>query len=527
MKIFGGYSPPESFWRSLHYFHAYRLLVAALFVVALVWLPQLVPFGGQNIDLAQWVTRAYLLAALIFFVLLRGWRPDFNLLLSIEVAFDVVCLTLLMNASGGSRSGFSYMLLVVVAGAGLVGQGRLTLFYAAMASVAVLLEQGHRMLSEGADLGDFTHVGIVSIGFFATAISARLLSKRVVANEELARARGVALENQLRINEQVIRDMQDGVLVVDRQGRVRQFNPPAEAICGGRIPPNPLLADFDPVLAARLDQWLGTGETEEVLRLQRSHRTLRVRYLPSGEGDSALVYLEDPERVQQQARQLKLAALGRLTANMAHEIRNPLAAISHAAELLKEGDDVAVHQRLVRIIGDNTQRLNRLVNDVLEVGRRDRAHQELIPLRSVAEALMDGIALVDPLARATVSIEIPEGLSVLFDRGHLDRILANLLGNALGHCSGSPGSVRLIAVLASSGRGIALEVSDDGPGIPSAQRAQVFEPFFTTRATGTGLGLYIARELAEANGAVLDLIDCAEGACFRLTIRLEGSGSGA
>jgi two-component system sensor histidine kinase PilS (NtrC family) len=391
----------------------------------------------------------------------------------------------------------------------------MTLFYAALASVAMLLEESWRALTREADTADFVRTGIISIAFFGTAIIARLLAQRVVANETLARERGRELNDQLRISERIIRDMEDGVLVVDGEGRVRMLNPRAETLLDIRVSEGAELATFSQELADRYKVW-GTQPVEmvEMLRQGDGH-LLRVRYLPSAEtGGHALLYLEDMERVQFQAQQLKLAALGRLTANMAHEIRNPLAAISHAAELLAEEDTDPLHLRLAHIIHDNTRRLNRLVTDVLELGRRDRAQPETLRWKVFLAGFLEEFALHD--ASAVGRVLVGEGdVELRFDRGHLYRVLWNLLGNALRHASAADGAVRLEA--RAGAMCVELHIIDDGPGVDEAQRNQVFEPFFTTHGAGTGLGLYIARELCEASGARLELLDEEPGAHFRIT----------
>jgi two-component system sensor histidine kinase PilS (NtrC family) len=378
-----------------------------------------------------------------------------------------------------------------------------------------LLEQGHRALLDGIEPGDFTHTGIISIGFFATAATARLLARRVVANEMLARRRGVELANQLEINQRVIRDMLDGVLVVDAEGNVSQYNPRAASLWECTPPSEARLEHFSPDLALRYQQWRRSmTEVIENMRVLRSGRMLRVRFLPAGETANALIYIEDMERVQAQAQQIKLAALGRLTANMAHEIRNPLAAISHAAELLVEGQEEATQSRLARIIDDNSQRLNRMVTDVMELGRRDRAQPELIRLHESIAALIEDMALVTLQARDIVVLECDATLKLRFDRSHFHRVLTNLIENALRYCSGRPGSVRIAAADAAATGMVVLQIGDDGPGIPAEARQHLFEPFFTTRSDGTGLGLYIARELCEANGGTLELRATDNGARF-------------
>jgi two-component system sensor histidine kinase PilS (NtrC family) len=393
----------------------------------------------------------------------------------------------------------------------------MTLFYAALASVAMLLEESWRALTLEADPADFVRTGIISIAFFGTAIIARLLAQRVVANETLARERGRELNDQLRISERIIRDMDGGVLVVDGEGRVRLLNPRAVALLDVRESDGAELAMLSRELADRYRVWSAQPvEIVEMLR-QEGGRLLRVRYLPAAEtGGHSLVYLEDMERVQSQAQQLKLAALGRLTANMAHEIRNPLAAISHAAELLAEEDTDPLRQRLARIIHDNTRRLDRLVTEVLELGRRDRAQPETLRWQSFLAGFLEELVLHDESAARRVIVG--EGdVELRFDRGHLYRVLWNLMENALRHASAASGAVRLQAKVAATANCVEFHIADDGPGVDEAQRNQVFEPFFTTHGAGTGLGLYIARELCEASGARLDLIDERPGAHFRVT----------
>lgn len=510
----------ESFWRSLWFFSIYRLSIALLFLAAALIFGDTISLGTQDPRLFGRTAAVYVLAGAAFLVSLLLRPRYFNLQLSLQVAADILALTMMMYASGGQKSGIAVLVLVVLAGAGLVGQGRMTLFYAALASVGMLLEESWRALTVEADPADFVRTGMICIAFFATAIIARLLSRRVVANEQLARERGRQLDDQLRISERIIRDMDDGVLVVDGDGRVRLQNPRAGILFGAQVADNEALAVLSPGLADCLQRWRQqSSEVVEMLR-EKSGRVLRVRYLPSPEGGgNSLIYLEDMERVQAQAQQLKLAALGRLTANMAHEIRNPLAAISHAAELLAEEEKEPLHQRLAGIVHDNAKRLNRLVTEVLELGRRDRAQPEVLRWSVFLGGFLDELALHDPSSARRVAV-VAGDAEFRFDRGHLYRVLWNLLVNGLRHASQADGAIRLAVSSAPETGMMDLLISDDGPGIEESSRGQVFEPFFTTHGTGTGLGLYIARELCEANGASLVLLESSPGAHFR--IRVEG-----
>lgn len=511
---------PVSVWASLHYFNIYRLIVASVFMLAGAFYPRTSGLGSQNLRLFVWTSLAYWLLAIVFYGALKKFRRGFNTLLTLQVSVDILAITLMMYASGGEKSGLAVMLLVVLAGAGLVGQGRLTLFFAALATVAVLFEQGARVLESGADLADFVQTGILCIGFFATAVSARLLARRVIANEELARRRGIDLANQLSVSERVIRDMQDGVMVVDSGEKVRQWNPQAEALLGVRPPAQPDLASFSVALAGEYRNFKGESkERMASLRVPGSGALLRARFVQAGENGDVLIYLEDMGRVQQQAQQIKLAALGRLTANIAHEIRNPLSAISHAAELQREENRPEGYARLSRIINDNARRLERLVRDVLELGRRDRASPEPIRLAGFLESFLEELAMHEQTDRAIFSLKAEAGAALLFDRTHLNQVLWNLLSNARRYCSGRPGAVRIEALERPSSGRVELHIIDDGAGVGEEARGKIFEPFFTTHGKGTGLGLYIARELCEANDAVLEWVGNEPGAHFRIVGR--------
>ena len=510
--------PNASYWGSLKYFSYYRIIVAGLFLAIILVSDGTLGIGSQHPKLFRTVSLIYLVGAFACVGVMLRWQHAFNLQLTLQVIFDITCLSLFLFASGGTKSGISMMLLVVLSGAGLVGQGRMTLFYAALATLFVLLEQSYRVLQYQGDISDFLRTGLTSIGFFGSAIAARLLAQRVIANEDLARHRGVELADQMRINERVIRDMQDGVLVIDNKGLIRQSNPQAAALLGLSGTSPTLLSISAPELAREIFARRNRdGGAEFVFNAPQSRQALRARLLPPGDRGYSLIYLEDIGRMQEQARQAKLAALGRLTANMAHEIRNPLAAISHAAELLSDEAGDGTTGRLTRIIGDNTQRLNRLVAEVMELGRRDRAVRETVNLSDFLQHLKEEYSVQSEGCATCIEIDAPVGQTVCFDRGHLHRVMTNLIDNALRFASKSPSAVTVHCRLNAGLDRVEIHVIDDGPGIGEQECLQIFEPFFTTCSSGTGLGLYIARELSEANGARLSFLDNAPGAHFCLS----------
>jgi two-component system sensor histidine kinase PilS (NtrC family) len=229
-----------------------------------------------------------------------------------------------------------------------------------------------------------------------------------------------------------------------------------------------------------------------------------------------VIVLEDMQRVQDQAQQVKLAALGRLTANIAHEVRNPLSSISYATELLREGQINPAQARLTQIILDNTARLNRIVQDVMQLNRRDRVQEEEIMLAQRLQSLIDEITQTLRLPQSLIEISVPNESKVVFDGGHFEQVIWNLCQNAVRYCCGDYGVIKLNASNSEEGK-VILDILDNGPGIDSDTELKLFEPFFTTESGGTGLGLYIARELCEANGATLNYRTRSEGgACFRI-----------
>jgi two-component system sensor histidine kinase PilS (NtrC family) len=346
----------------------------------------------------------------------------------------------------------------------------------------------------------------------------------VAANEHLARQRGRELATQTRVSQLVIGDMQDGVAVLDSDGRVVQHNPQAQRLLAADPLLGAQITRLLPGFAGRWRAWSAGGDraAESAARSAESFevrgRDIGLRLLDTGtDEDFSVLFIEDTTRTREQAQQLKLAALGRLTANIAHEIRNPLAAISHAAELLGEEKRLEDRSRLTRIIHDNTLRLERLVADVLQLNRRDRISGERLRIGPWLDAFLAEFVANEALPLDRFALDTGRDLWVEFDRDHLRQVMWNLLRNAVRYARPEPRSVRL--ALGAYADRVELSVIDNGPGVPGASQGQLFEPFFTTDSKGTGLGLYLARELCDANHAVLEYVDDRSGAHFRILMR--------
>jgi len=511
----------NNLWRPLSLFGLYRLTLGGLLLFVSAVFSEALSLSAFEQTWAFRICLLYIFLTLASLFSVRKKYPNFSLQLALQVGTDIAIITLLIYFSGGIQSNLGMLLLVSLAAVGLIARGRITLFYAAIASIAILLEHAYSVLTHEAEVAQFLQAGILSATYFAVGWLSHTLSKYALASEKLAFARGVDLSNMAEANRLMIQDMPDGVLVVDERGAVRQSNPSAERLLGRVFPQNQsnMLANFSPLLEAMFAAWRQNKALgQEILRLPATNRLVRVRFLPvQREGFwGAVIVLEDMQRQQEQAQQIKLAALGRLTANIAHEVRNPLSSISYAAELLKEGQQDPAQIRLSQIILDNSARLNRIVEDVMQLNRRDRVTTETLDLTLRLPGFIEEVCQTKHLANELIQLTMPAECNVDFDRGHLDQVLWNLCHNALNYCQNKAESV-LLRLSGISGRRFMLEVLDDGPGITTEAAQKLFEPFFTTHSGGTGLGLYIARELCEANGAILQYRSRPEGgACFRI-----------
>src|SRR3990172_7403005 len=339
--------PPVDFWRPLLYFNLYRLTLADFFVLLSGVFGSALSLGAYHLMLFFAASVAYLAAVIVSFVLLRLRWPRITLQLAGQIGGDIAGLTVLSYASGGIQSNIGLLLLVSLAAAGMISRGKITLLFAALASIAALLEHSYDVLYDDAVVAQYVQVGLLCVSYFAVAWLAHTLAKYAVESQQLAQRRGHDLASLSEANILVMRDMQDGVLVVDDQGAIMQMNPGAERLLRRSVSPGSLLSATFPVLFGQYAMWKQTGSVSQGTLQLGAGAQVRLRFvsIERGAAHGVVIFLEDMQRVQAEAQQIKLAALGRLTANIAHEVRNPLSAISYATELLREENTDAGQQR--------------------------------------------------------------------------------------------------------------------------------------------------------------------------------------
>ncbi len=498
-----------SYRRSLQSFALAGLAVAA---VLLGYAPVMHGFGGldSSFDAALFVplSAAYLAGALAFVAASAVGRLPPRGLAIAQVAFDVAMLTALMHAAGGLRSGLAILLLLPNAGAAALLGMRVGLFFAAVSALALLLETAWRSLR--ADVGDgaFLQAGLAGAALLATAAFVGWLAEQLARQERLSWRRGEDLRNQLAVTEAVIGELPEGIVVLDPLGAPRAINQSARGMLGGDAPGvrEVPAASFVAVRAALglVDAATPIESGELAVPIAGGGvRRLRARRVgvPAG-GADLVVVLEDLGRLEALAQQMKLASMGRLSASIAHEIRNPLSAIRHANGLLAEQIDAPRLRRLASIVEDNSLRIDRIIEDVLSIARRAPATPGPIPVGPFVARVADELIAQTGADPGRIECRIGGDVPIWFDAGHLRQVLLNLVGNAMRHASGAPGAVRVEWGPQAAGPW-ALVVADDGPGVAPAARPHLFEPFFTTETRGTGLGLHLARELCTANGATI------------------------
>ena len=457
------------------------------------------------------------------------------------IGVDLVCFLALHVLAPGTSLNYVALLVLPVLMAGVLTPRRMALATAAAVTLALLVAAWLTVVNGEQSTLLMTQAALAGTGFFVITILANELAGRLAREELSARGSLEMARQQAQLNRLVIEEMQDGVLVVDRRGRVRAANPSARRLLAptGMSRPAPFqlrgVAAWDALVKA-VERAFGEATWPEAGRdvvlifepaapgVSGGQRTLRARVRftrkrePQAIEEFCVLFLEDVRNMQARSRQEKLAAMGRVSAGIAHEIRNPLAAISQANALLAEDATDAGQRQLTRMVSDNVERLKRIVDDVMEVAPGATPDVRVIDATALVGTICSewarsaGVMLGE---QSALRVDLPQmAVGVWFDAEHLRRVLVNLLDNAYRHASRAPGAVHLRLDSRHESQAF-LSVASDGPPIPPDVEPYLFEPFFSTRSRGTGLGLYICRELCERYGATIDYRLRAEGIAQR------------
>ena len=520
---------PDLSWRVLVTLNTFRLLLAftllGLFLVSSD--PRL--FGDRYPTVFAATVVGYLVfASLTAFSLRQRWVPILGLSVT-QLIVDIVAITVLMHSSGGISSGLGGMLVVFIGAGSLVLPNRYPAVLAAMATFSILGEQLFSQLQGLGDAVNYPAAGVLSAIIFALALAAHPLATRIQASEALARKFGVDLKNISELNEYIVQHLRESIIVVDHDDTLRLINSSAMRLLGtDQSTAGESLQQAFPDLYNYLGRWRDdrslSSHPEFTLITEGDSIRIVAHLAPLGKdaprAGPVLVFLEDVSIMNERVQQSKLASLGRLSASIAHEIRNPVGAMSHAAQLLRESPGLTEDDgRLTEIIQTHSSRVSHIIDNVLQLSRRESSRPELLLLNDWLDDFADEFVRTHELQEGEFSIAgVAPHLEVRMDRGHLRQILWNLCDNAVKYASETGGiMVELQAGrLPNQGRPF-VEVLDRGLGVDAELAEQMFEPFFTARSGGTGLGLYISRELCELNRATLVYLDRpGGGSIFRI-----------
>jgi two-component system sensor histidine kinase PilS (NtrC family) len=500
-------------WRVIGLVSLYRLLLPPV-LLAMQFL------GGQGSLLAA--HRGLFLSACIAYfsvgvLLVVARRLSLHSLRGVALlntCVDAAAISLILYTSGGVASGLGILLVLPVGAMAVLAEHRDAFLIAAMSALGILLQQIFVYAAGVAPASDFTTAGVIGVVLFAIALSAWPFANRLRESEALVRRQEIDLANLAQLSQYIVQHLRESILVVDAQDRVRLINESAAQMLGDRSAfPGALLGEASPRLLYLLETWrqrdAGAAEPPPTFTAADGARVIRPHFAPLGDSNPApiLVFLEDTSLIAEKVQQSKLAALGRLSASIAHEIRNPVGAMSHAGQLLAESPHLASEdKRLTEIICSNSARVSTIINNVLHLSQRGEAHRERLSLRGWIEEFRDEFCATMQLSEEQLAIVGSDAqLEVRVDASQLRQVVWNLCDNVLRHAASAardaPLEIRYGRL--SPGSRPYLEIADRGPGVSAENVERIFEPFFTSGHGGSGLGLFLARELAQTNGATL------------------------
>jgi two-component system, NtrC family, sensor histidine kinase PilS len=517
-----GYGMPASqAWQLLNVYYIYRFILACSFALLFFFRVGPALLGAFDKHVYAYSSVVYLALTFILGIFIFWRFLGYSILVQILIFTDIILLTLLMHASGGISSGVGILLAVSIAGGGLLIGGRCALVFAAIASMAILAAEVYADQNNLFRQTNYTYAGMLGASYFAIALLSVVLARRSEQMLQLANRQQHTITQLEELNQYIIQHLQSGIIIVDEQELIHVANQAALRLMNLHFIPHKLRGFSDGISQA-FQFWLTAPEQNIVMLRLSGDAEIQCRFiaLPTYQQAFFMIILEDIALYNQRLQQSKLASLGRLTASIAHEIRNPLGAISHAGQLLSEcpqltGQDL----RLTNIIQTNSGRVNQIIEDILSLSKRKDSAREKIELTDWTKDYLDNYVSEQPDAKDKFELSPSDKpLWGFIDPGHLKQIMDNICQNALRY--GYPERGAILIRLQGSGYGPCLEVIDNGPGISPEHLKQLFEPFFTTSNKGTGLGLYISRELAELNQAKLSYyLTDEKRSCFRLCLK--------
>jgi two-component system, NtrC family, sensor histidine kinase PilS len=509
-------APSDLAWRVIGLLNLYRVLVPLVLVsMQLLAGPQWTPVAARP-SMFMSACVAYFTAGVLLIIARRLEWASLRIVALVNASVDSAAIALILYAGGGISSGLGILLVLPVAALAVLADHRDAFLIAAVAALGVLVQQVFVALADNTPTTDYTAAGVLGVVLFGIALSLWPVANRLRESEALVRKQELDLADLAHLSQYIVQHLRESILVIDPQDRIRLINESAAQMLGDdKAYPDVLIGEACPQLLYLLETWRQSSsnvaafpDTDPTFVSADGGRVIRAHFAPLGAASPTpvIVFLEDTSLLAERVQQSKLAALGRLSASIAHEIRNPVGAMSHAGQLLAESANVSAEdRRLTEIIRNNADRVSAIINNVLRLSKREETQVERLLLQPWCEEFHEEFCETMQLPPERVRVSgLAAGIEVSADPSQLRQIVWNLCENALKHgVQRSPDQVVEIRYgrMNPTARPF-LEIADRGPGVAAEHSERIFEPFFSG-GRGTGLGLFLARELAQTNGATL------------------------
>lgn len=514
-------SPEDKQNRMLFVYNIYR-------IISIVILIAMYLFGIKSQSSAEYfiyVLIPYVLFAGLSFIFGQRHWMKFETQALVSGIIDVISISIMLIIIGDLYISYGILLNITIAYLSIMIPGRIAIFFASLATCLLLfgilmgfLEGSHH------DITVFFYSGVYGAGFFATSLTAWYLANRVSISERLALVRTEELASMQKINEYIVDRLQSGIIYADENKHIKLMNTAAKKFFNVKKNDNPQqLDELSKELSDKFNKFTRkTQRIDTVAQAFLQNPNLRIHFFSADlvKNPAVLITLDDMTFISQQAQQLKLASLGRFSASIAHELRNPLGAIFHAIQLLGDTAPLdSADERLKQLIKNNCERMNGVIKNVLQLTRRQQSQPQLIDIGMFLIKFREDFLHSNP-DECNIVIKFPKSAPymVVFDESQLEQALFILCDNALKHGHKLGEKVKVVVSVKAQGNKTILTVSDSGPGISEEYHEAIFEPFFSTLSNSTGMGLFIARDLCEINQAQLRLVKSAKGASFAITI---------
>jgi two-component system sensor histidine kinase PilS (NtrC family) len=520
---------PEKLTRKIvNYLVVYRLIITLILGLAHATTLLDFPALGTRSFFASVVLVVYFVSAIFYLTRARNPYSNVYLLARVSLTTDIVFLGLMVISLAGIENGIGILLVFTSGAAAILLPLQYALFLASLACIFMVGTSLGNYLLDNMDGRQVIQAALFGFTALVTAILANQIAYWARDYRLIAEKRKAALSELEQANELVIRRMRTGVIAVDENDRVRIMNESAWFSMGSPKVREKPLRDLSARLHRALADWKREPTADpKPLTLEPSQANILPSFvaLPAESGLGAMIFLTDNNVVARRAVELSVNSLAKLSGSIAHEIRNPLAALNHASQLLEESPQIRLAEmRLIHIIQNHAKRMNGIVENILQLSRREQSEPEVVPLH----LFLPEFSMEFETSKVNHSLDFQSVFDsdetyVLYDKSQLHQCLWKLLDNAADHASKNnmTPQVRLQLKTDTDSGYCVITISDNGPGIKPDQISKIFEPFYSTRKEGSGLGLYIARQLCEANQAELTVdSEFGEGAQFHIRMAL-------